>query len=657
MARLVTVMMVLAVTAPWPAAILMAEQAEPPPDHPVTMPATRPGPASDPDPALTAATEQVEQSDRYLHHRRLRPGMTGYGLTVMNGTAPARFDVEILAVMERWSAHQDVILARLAGPEVERTGVASGMSGSPVYVRDERDGRDKLIGAMAFAFYASKEPICGIQPITQMLTVQQRLGGTSPPQAATGTGDRASRELLAAGLDPHQTDLLGVLWRLCRSPQRPAEPVGGLVPLATPLMVAGLSENTLRQIRQPLQEAGLFPVQAGAAASMPAMGTSFSPGSAISVALMTGDVDLSAVGTVTEVDGDRLLALGHGFFAEGEAEFPVGPAQVLTVVPSLLFSFKLSSAGGVSGTLVRDERVGVVAILGRPATMIPVTVSVDWPEGTRRQFRYEVARHRFLTSILAFVAMVESARGWRDLPELHTVRHDMDIDFGDLGHYRATNVASGIDLGRATADLVRPLLVLMNNPLGPPAAVRSIDVHITIEAADRSAEIVDLKLDGSIYRPGEAVTGTVTVWPFRQPRRTMPVRFDLPADLPDGRYTLTACDASIATDRQMAEMPQRFDPRTVGELFAALQRLTEHQGDRLYLRLPRDERHLAVGSKELADLPESRRNILAEAAPPADATTFTQSLVASVPCDYVLTGQASATFEVQREPTQIPTRE
>ncbi|MCJ7542988.1 MAG: hypothetical protein MUP47_00205, partial [Phycisphaerae bacterium] len=268
-----------------------------------------------------------------------------------------------------------------------------------------------------------------------------------------------------------------------------------------------------------------------------------------------------------------------------------------------------------------------------------------------------VARHRLLTPILAFVAMVESARGWRDLPELHTVRHQLDIDFGDLGRYRATNVASGMDLGQASADLIRPLLVLMNNPLGPPAAVRSVDIHVAIEAADRSAEIVDLKLDGSIYRPGEAVTGTVTVWPFRQARRTMPVRFELPADLPDGRYTLTACDAAIATDREMSEMPQRFDPQTVGELFAALQRLAEHQGDRLYLRLPREERHLAVGSRELADLPESRRDILSEAAPPADATTFTQSRVVSVASDYVLTGEASATFQVQREPTLIPTRE
>jgi len=35
--------------------------------------------------------------------------------------------------------------------------------------------------------------------------------------------------------------------------------------------------------------------------------------------------------------------------------------------------------------------------------------------------------------------------------------------------------------------------------------------------------------------------------------------------------------------------------------------------------------------------------------------TFRQAQVVSVPCDYVLTGQAAATFEVRREPTETPT--
>jgi hypothetical protein len=628
-----------------------------------TMAPATPPSAEQADPALAAAVAMVEKSDRYLHHSRLKPGMKGYGLTVLSGTRPVRFDVEIISVMTRWGPHQDVILARLGGPDMERLGVSSGMSGSPVYVRDDRDGKDKLIGAVAFAFFATKEPICGIQPITQMLAIPQGSSPGTPGQPADATADssddKSSRELLAAAMDPRQTDLISVLGRVQGQRWRRSSPAGNeLAPLATPLMIRGLSESTFQRLRQPFLEAGLMPVQAGGVSGQAADGNAaFVPGSAISISLATGDLDISAVGTVTDVTGDRLLALGHSLFAEGDVEIPIGPAQVHTVVPTLLISFKLGSGTGVSGAMVRDERVGVRAVLGRSASMIPVTVKVDWPDrGQSQQFHYAIARHRTYTPMLVSMVAEESASGWRDLPELHTVRHSVDIDFGSLGHYHAANVASGSSTNLAMTDLVRPLIVMLNNPLAPPATIKAIDVQITVEPADRSAEILDLRLDGRVYRPGDQVTGRATIKPFRKPRQTIAVRLDLPADLPDGSYTLTACDSGSATQLMVNEMPQRFDPRTVEDLFQAVQRLSEYQGDSLYLRLPLVGKNLAIGSKELTDLPESRKNILSQAALGSDAKTFTQSLVIPVSCDYVLVGEATATLEVQRELKQTPMR-
>ncbi len=660
MARFVMCMMILAAMAmAWPSAGLGAVPGSPPA---ATAPASQPQSDAESDPALAAATALVEKSDRYLHHSRLKSGMKGYGLTVLSGTQPTRFDVEVISVMTRWTAHQDVILARLTGAEMEHLGVSAGMSGSPVYVRDDRDGKDKLIGAVAFAFFATKEPICGIQPITQMLTTQmlttQHPAATQPAEGEAMRHAGGDRQLLVAVLDPRRTDWLSVLGRFGGRGLRSPNPTDReLVPLATPLMVSGLSERTLRQVEQPLRKAGLLPVQAGGIAAAPPTDTAFVPGSAISISLITGDIDLSGVGTVTDVTGDHLLALGHGLFAEGEAEFPVGPAYVHTVVPSLLRSFKLGSASGITGTLVRDENVGVSVVIGRPAIMIPVTVWLDrGGKEPPQRFRYGIARHRLLTPLLAYIVAAESTYSWRELPEQHTVRHSVDIDFGALGHYHAVNIESGNGTNRAMADLMRPLVAMLNNPLGPPATVQAIDVRISVEPNDTSADILDLKLDGRVYRPGEQVTGQVTIKPFRKDRQTIPVCVSLPPDLPDGSYTLTACDALQDTQHLMSEMPQRFDPQTVQELLGALRRVGESQGDRLYLRLPLVGRYLAIGNKELADLPESRKGILAQAAPESDTQTFTQSQVTSVPASYVLSGQATAELEVEREPKQIPTR-
>src|SRR5215813_2997867 len=101
--------------------------------------------------------------------KEVRIGMKGYGMTVFQGTKPERFEVEVLGVVAGMAnPKQDIVIARLSGALAERTGVFAGMSGSPVFI----DG--KLLGAVAFAFPFSKEPIAGIQPIQNMISVVEQ---------------------------------------------------------------------------------------------------------------------------------------------------------------------------------------------------------------------------------------------------------------------------------------------------------------------------------------------------------------------------------------------------------------------------------------------------------------------------------------------------
>ncbi|HEX8097324.1 MAG TPA: SpoIVB peptidase S55 domain-containing protein, partial [Pyrinomonadaceae bacterium] len=103
----------------------------------------------------------------------LRPGMKGTARTVFSGSEPEEFGVEILGVLPGFPGpRQSAIIARLTGGNVARTGVFAGMSGSPVYI----DGR--LVGAIAFSFPFSKEPIAGITPIKQMIDLFER--GSAP---------------------------------------------------------------------------------------------------------------------------------------------------------------------------------------------------------------------------------------------------------------------------------------------------------------------------------------------------------------------------------------------------------------------------------------------------------------------------------------------
>ena len=116
----------------------------------------------------------IGQSVEFYPLESIQPGQTGYGKTVFEGTRVDTFEVEILGVLKNVGPKQNMILARLSGGPIARTGVFAGMSGSPVYIED------KLIGAVAYAFPFAKEPFAGITPIREMVDISRRIRKPGP---------------------------------------------------------------------------------------------------------------------------------------------------------------------------------------------------------------------------------------------------------------------------------------------------------------------------------------------------------------------------------------------------------------------------------------------------------------------------------------------
>src|SRR5215213_2024704 len=114
---------------------------------------------------------------------QVKEGMRGTARTVFRGTEPEEFNVEILGILpSAIGPRQDLIIGKLSGGGADRTHVFAGMSGSPVFI----DG--KLVGAISYSFPFSKEPICGITPVEQMITIfEQNTGAkrTSAPRAVS----------------------------------------------------------------------------------------------------------------------------------------------------------------------------------------------------------------------------------------------------------------------------------------------------------------------------------------------------------------------------------------------------------------------------------------------------------------------------------------
>ncbi|HSF24013.1 MAG TPA: SpoIVB peptidase S55 domain-containing protein, partial [Blastocatellia bacterium] len=301
---------------------------------------------------VTALAWDSNGNDNFMPLEQVRPGMKGHGMSVFQGSKPERFEVEVLGTLQGMpNPKQAIVIARLSGPLVERSGVFAGMSGSPVYI----DG--KLVGAVAYAFPFAKEPIAGITPIKYMIGVFEQ-GGEESPRSS----QRVSFKTLIGAADGSFTGDSPAA-----AAQAQAQTVSGgaftgqtMVPIATPVTFSGISQATVDMFASDLKRLGIQPIAGiGGGSSLgpmvPFTKETLSAGSSVSVQLVRGDFTIDASGTVTYRDGERVYAFGHPFLSSGRTSWPMAESSVITVVPNVNNSFKLSSGGSLVGAINQDR--------------------------------------------------------------------------------------------------------------------------------------------------------------------------------------------------------------------------------------------------------------------------------------------------------------
>src|SRR5262245_14145686 len=307
-------------------------------------------------------------------------GMKGVGRTVFHGVEVEEFGVEIVATMENILPKKNLILGRLQGGPLAETGVMEGMSGSPVYI----DGR--LVGAVSYSWAFAKEPICGITPIEEMLEMLDR--GLDLPEGMGHAGATTSR----SG-EPGSLSLFAWPERIVpflRSRQRRLAPgpgpLGSLSPLRPTLALSGYDLDVVRDWFPDLEAMSLRPVMSGspglrlrgpATTERGGSGAALTAGSSFGVTLVRGDLEVSAIGTVTYAEGDRVLGFGHPLLSLGRTAMPMTKAYVFGSFPSAASSFKLAGPLEEVGAIVQERFPGGAGGKGATAPMIPVRRALE----------------------------------------------------------------------------------------------------------------------------------------------------------------------------------------------------------------------------------------------------------------------------------------
>jgi hypothetical protein len=585
---------------------------------------------------LLSLTACLASAQNFFPLQDVHPGLRGIGRTVFQGDRIEEFQVEVLGVLQNLGPKQTIILARLSGGPLAETGVLQGMSGSPVYIGG------KLLGAIALGFPFSKEPIAGIQPIEAMLADATF---SAPPAA------RASR--LPAVLE--------------RSDHQNLTPFGKLAELPTPISLTGFSAATLAAFTPGLRNLGFQPqegVSAGAANSpqtsttvRPAGQAVLQPGSMISVGLITGDMNMTADGTVTYVDGKRIYAFGHRFLDIGSIEFPFARSEVIASIPTLNSSFKLSVPREWMGTILSDRNTAVAGELGRPSHTVPLTISVRAGSSRARNYHLQVVNDRLLTPFLTQAALFSTIDATERTVGVGTMRLTGEVQFeGALPPLRVHDVfvSDNALAQQVSADAVVTLGFVLS---GGFANLHLKNMSFTLEQVESKRQLRLTQAWSSTHEvhPGDPLQITALLEGENGLEITRTVTYHVPAGAPNGPLNFTVSDANTLNFPDFAGMAAS-SVRTPERLIETIN--SYRASDALYVRVWRQEPSFNVAGQvpggELPDPPPSVMLILADPSASANsnaALTLTRGAEAArlmIPVgDYVVTGAKTIQVEVR----------
>lgn len=420
-------------------------------------------------------------------------GLKGRAYTVIEGTEIESFDVEILGVLPHSGPSGDLILVQVSGDAIDRVGgIAAGMSGSPVYL----DGR--LLGAIGYGLNEADQTIGLVTPADDMMRVMELI----PP---VPDGERSRLQ-------------------------------GAVEPLATPISLSGFGERSRALADRIFRSLGSVVVQGGGVTGSDrseAVDAPVAPGSALSVQLMWGDMEISAIGTVTAVEGDRFIAFGHPMFSRGSVDYLASGASILRTVTSPSRPFKIGNAGQPFGTIRQDRGAAIAGRIGEmpPTARLKMEIRDD-ERGVESSIAADLVRDDGLVTPLVVLGALEGLDRGLDRLGAGTAVLKFQIEGEGLPRpvIRENRFYSPTDIaGVALWELYDAVRLLQSNPYRDPS-LTGVSLWATVDASRKTARIERARPLRRRVRAGGELEVEVTLAPYRSD----PFSITIPVRIPEG---------------------------------------------------------------------------------------------------------------------------
>jgi hypothetical protein len=472
---------------------------------------------------------------------------------VFQGSRPESFTVEVTGVLRNsLGPGKSLIVCQLTDPRVQKMGAVAGMSGSPLYI----GGR--FAGALSYQIQRFETVRhAGFTPASDLDEVRHK-----PARPADGLVQLPPTDHGPAA--PYQA-------------MQPVFTLGGLSPAVSELFAPqfgalGLSATALGGSTQggaSEAAATLAPPRDGR--DTPVLG----PGSAVAVALATGDITLAGTGTVSRVDGRRVTAFGHPMLSLGDVALPMCAADIVTILPSQMQSVKIANTGAVIGTISQDRLSAVSGTLGPGPELTAVEVTVKPASGSPRTLRFSVARQQQLTPVIVAAGVTQAIVGSNDTGLANGFRLRSNVSFPDSATLEFQTLYSGPQgFTQGLNEFVQGLSANLQNPYAKTFPER---VSFLVEALDTNPAVtLDVfQLSRSRASARETVQATIAWrdWQGDAHRETVDIAID-------PSWTGKQLEVILAPGRALDQLTGR--PRLIAP--------SELRSFEAYLAAMRDER-------------------------------------------------------------------
>ncbi|MBO4400845.1 MAG: SpoIVB peptidase S55 domain protein [Selenomonadaceae bacterium] len=451
---------------------------------------------------------------------KVQSGMNGVAYTVVDQSGAIEpFDVKIIGLMDNGKGSSKMIMAEASGSVIDKTGgVLQGMSGSPVYI----DG--KLVGALSAGIKEMNPRTFFITPIENMLKIWDLpdIKEFAPPVQLDEKTDETETDSEVPADEEKSAEEKSVMF------------------------FSGFDSSGLKFLEREMKPFGFenfFVAAKSDTASQIKYNATIKPGAAMGVAVVYGDFLVGATGTVTAVDGNRILGFGHPFSHGGNVNYFMTDASVIAAVNGVIGNgMKISSVGNIIGRINQDRESGVAGILGNFPSTVPINVTIkdetlDKTETYSANIAYNENLLPKLGAAIAYSAFNKTAD--------ETAEATVAVDFGiktnavEDGNITRQNVFySTADVGQqAITELLQALTLVCSNTT-EESAISGIDVNMTLNRERQTASLVSAFADKKRVKPGETVNLVITLQPYRKPEDVIVVPYTVPLNQKEGPLVL-----------------------------------------------------------------------------------------------------------------------